>query len=284
MESWEELVLNKQLQEFNSFEDKYDYVACFDENGSASATLQMFKAVMSGQEPDENRRYFTLTCCLFSKDEYEFSKSVLEKLKKQYFKNHKGPIVLHTRDIIKRIGAFNFKTQEKQEKFINSLSNAMHLIQCKIISVTFDLYSYVKQDYKYDPYEVAFDIILKGLCKNVGFDEKIALVFESRGKNEDKTLYKHIYKILNITGCKDMKKNILRKHYDEAYFNHKISSNGQVAYPGIEIADLCSYPIYRKMRFGTKGKDFIEIKDKIVVGKNGIMYGLRKFPNKWIKK
>ena len=284
MEAWEELVLNKQLQEFTSFDGKYDYVACFDENGSASATIQMFKAVMAGKEPDENRRYFTLTCCLFSKEDYKFSKGVLDKLKKQYFKDIKEPVVLHTRDIVKRIGPFNFKTNEKQAEFIDSLSNAMHQVKCKIISVTFDLYSYIKQNYKYDPYEVAFDIILKVLCKNVGYNQKIALVFESRGKNEDKALYKHIYKILNITGCKGMKRHILHSHFDEAYFNHKVSSDRQFAYPGIEIADLCSYPIYRKMRFNTEGKDFETIKSKIVTGKNGVMYGLRKFPKEWIKK
>ena len=284
MEAWEELVLNKQLQEFSSFDGKYDYVACFDENGSASATIQMFKAVMAGKEPDEDRRYFTLTCCLFSKDEYKFSKDILDKLKNQYFKKVKEPVVLHTRDIVKRIGAFNFKTKEKQDKFINSLSNAVHLIKCKIISVTFDLYSYVKQDYKHDPYQVAFDIILKGLSKNVGYRQKVALVFESRGKNEDKTLYKHIYKILNITGCKNIKKDVLSSHFDEAFFNHKVSSNGQFAYPGIEMADLCSYPIYRKMRFGIEGKDFEVIKSKIVTGKNGIIYGLRMFPKEWVKK
>lgn len=283
MEKWEEYVSSVELKEFKSFDDGYEYVACFDENGSASAILQMFKSHMAHETPDENRRYFTLTCCLFSKEEYEFSKTIISKLKKQYFKKQKEPVVLHTRDIVKKLGPFNFGTKEKYDKFIDSLSNTLNLIKCKIISITFDLYSYIKQGYKFDPYEVAFDIILQGLYKNVKKNKKIALVFESRGKNEDKALYKHIYKIINITGCKETKKAILKKYYDEAFFNHKISKDGKIAFPGIEIADLCSYPIYRYMRFGTIGKDFKEIKEKIVTGSDGTLHGLRKFPNNWKK-
>ena len=284
MQNWEEIVTSKPLLEFTSFSDKYDYVACFDENGSASSTIQMFKTVMTGGIPDENRRYFTLTCCLFSKKEYGIAKAAISALKAQYFEDATKPVVLHTRDIDRRLGPFNFSSAKKREDFISAVSKTINDIPYKIISITFDLYSYVKQNYKYDPYEVAFDIILKSVCKNVKENARIALVFESRGKNEDKILYKHIYKILNITGCKDISKNELKKHFDEAFFNHKISKDGVFAYPGIEVADLCSYPIYRKMRFGTEGKDFEIVKSKIITGKNGIMYGLRKFPKTWIKK
>ena len=283
MEHWEQIVSKTELKEFSSFNDEYDYVACFDENGSASAVLQMFKAVVSNQPVDENRRYFTLTCCLFNKREYNFSKDIISQLKNQYFKKEKKPVVLHTRDIVKKLGPFNFGTDSKYDKFINSLSNTIHLVKCKIISVTFDLYSYVKQNYKHDPYTVAFDIIIQGLCMSVKKDKKIALVFESRGKNEDKELFKHIYKIINITGCKRTKKEIIRNHFNEVFFNHKVSKDGLVAYPGIEIADLCSYPIYRFMRFNNEGKDFEEVKNKIVVDKNGILVGLRHFPEKWSK-
>ncbi len=281
MKNWEEIVSKTPLKEFTSFDNKYDYVACFDENGSASAILQMFKSVVTNKPVDENRRYFTLTCCLFSKSEYEFSKQLIAKLKNQYFKKVESPVVLHNRDIAKRVGPFNFGTAKKYNKFLDSLSSVISMIKSKIISVTFDLYSYVKQNYKYDPYEVAFDIILECLYKNVKRNKKIALVFESRGKNEDKSLYKHIYKIINITGCKSTKKNVLKRYFVDAFFNHKVSDDGAFAYPGIEMADLCSYPIYRYMRFGTEGKDFEIVKNKIVCNRSGKMVGLRKFPAKW---
>ena len=287
MDKWEETVSQIELKELTSLEDKYDYVACFDENGSESAIFQMYKAMMSGSPVDENRRYFTLSCCLFSRNEYDFSKNIIIKLKNQYFKKIENPVVLHTRDIVKRVGPFNFGTKQKYDRFISSLSNAVQLIKCKIISVTFDLFSYVKQDYKYDPYEVAFDIVLTGIRKCVGKNKKVALVFESRGKNEDKLLYKHIYKIINVTGMKvgDKKtsKEEIRECFDEAFFNHKVSKDGLFAYPGIEIADLCSYPIYRYMRYGTEGKDFEIVKEKIVADRSGILQGLRSFPEKWDK-
>lgn len=283
MIQWEEQVSKIEMKEFVSFDDKYDYVACFDENGSASAILQMFKSVVGNALPPEDRRYFTLTCCLFSREDYLTTKCNISDLKDKYFSNYNEPVVLHTREIVKKLGPFHFENNEMYGGFISDLSKTIDEAKCKIISVTFDLYSYVKQNYKYDPYEVAFDIILQGLYKNVPPQSRIALVFESRGKNEDKSLYKHFYKILYVTGCKNTKKRILQEYFDEAYFNHKVSQNGLFAYPGIEIADLCSYPIYRFMRFGTQGKDFEIVKNKIVKAKNGHPVGLRKFPTNWLK-
>lgn len=221
---------------------------------------------------------------MFSKADYEYSKNLINNIKNQFFKNSDKPIVLHTRDIDRKLGPFNFPTKEKREEFINAITNMIDSVRCKIVSITFDLYSYVKQGYKHDPYQVAFDNILECLCKNVEDNAKISLVFESRGKNEDKNLYKHVFKILNITGCKYTSKKTIQSHFDEAYFNHKISRDGIFVYPGIEIADLCSYRIYRKMRFGTDGKDFDIVQRKIIISKNGQKSGLKHFPKEWIKK
>lgn len=55
MNKWENTASTRALLEFTSFDNKYDYVACFDENGSSSAIIQMFKSVMNNTLPDENR-------------------------------------------------------------------------------------------------------------------------------------------------------------------------------------------------------------------------------------
>lgn len=279
-----EIVKNITLEEFSSFDGEYDSVACFDENGASSAFYKIFECISKGLPVDENIRYFTLTCCLFSKKDYLFSKDIIAKLKRQYFKKETEPVVLHTRDIKKRNKPFNL-IDKKYGRFISSLSTVIDLIRCKIISVTFDLVSYVNQSYKYDPYEVAIDIILQVMLKNIKKNQKVALVFESRGKNEDKELYKHLYKILHITGIKNTSFSVIKSHFNQVFFNRKLSSSGEFAYPGIEMADLCSYPIHRYVRFNREAEDYLIVKKKLIgyyEGANSIA-GLRKFPKNWQK-
>lgn len=279
------IVKEIKLKEFTNFGDKYDLVACFDENGSPKSQSVIKKCIDEGKPIDENIRYFTLTCCLFNQDEYIFSKEIIQKLKSQYFKKASEPVVLHTRDIKKKNPPFNFGEDRKYTKFIQSLSTVIDMIKCRIISVTFDLYSYIEQNYTYDPYKVAFDIILKVISENISPKQRVALVFEGRGKKEDKELYYHIYYILNKSGAKDIPLEQLRRNFDEAYFNRKISSTGEFAYPGIEMADLCSYPIHRFMRYGREAEDYLTVKKKLIGYKEGRIriYGLRKFPAKWQK-
>ena len=274
---------------FVDFDGNYDYVAFFDENGSADALSYIKKAISEGKEIDEDRRYFTLTCCIFNKNGYSFSRNLITQLKKEYWRKPKCPIVLHTKDIVKKEKCFSFGTEKKYKRFLDSLSNVMDLIRCRIISITFDLYSYAIQGYKYDPYEVAFDTIVHVIMTGPYEDKRFALVFEARGKKENALLGEHINKIINVTGTKDFKKDFLREKFKGVFFNHKTSKDGSIVYPGIEIVDLCSYPIFRYQRYGTRKPDF-EIVLKKIVGYSEkskdslIMKGLRRFPKEWNKK
>lgn len=275
---------------FVDFYNNYDFVAFFDENGSADSLSYIKEAIQNGQDIDENQRYFTLTCCIFSKYGYSYSRNLINELKKEYWKKPtKCPIILHTKDIVKKEKCFRFGTERKYEKFISSLSNVMNLIRCRVISITFDLYSYAVQGYNYDPYEVAFDTIVRVIMGGPYEDKRFALVFEARGKKEDALLAEHINKLINVTGTKDFKKDFLQEKIKGVHFNHKTSKDGTIVYPGIEIVDLCSYPIFRYQRYGTRGQDF-EIVLKKVVGytektKETLkMRGLRHFPKEWHKK
>ena len=269
-------------------EDKYKKIIIFDENGSSSYLKTIQKAVASDSEIDDNRRYFTLTACVFELDEYLASVKTLENLTKRFWGDSAIPVVFHTRDIRKKQGYFNFPSEKRYDEFISSLSKTIDRIKCEIISITFDLFSYVKQYYRYDPYEVAFDIILGTAMFNIKEDEEVALVFETRGKNEDKILSDHIFKAINQYGTLKILPSELKKHFKDVFFNPKLSSDKTRVFHGIDIADLCSYPIYRFMRFGTKGKDF-EIVVKKLAGykkfkeKDMRIPGLRKFPSKWQK-
>ena len=268
--------------------DKYSKIIFFDENGSSSHLKAVQKAVANDLEIDDNRRYFTLTACVFELREYLTSVKRLEGLTKAFWGDSTIPVVFHTRDIRKRQGYFNFSTEERYEEFVSALSGTIDRMKCEIISITFDLVSYVKQYYRHDPYEVAFDIILGTAMFNIKEDEEVAIVFEARGKNEDKILYNHIFKTINHYGTQKIPSSELKKHFKDVFFNPKLSDDKLKVNHGIDIADLCSYPIYRFMRFGTKGRDF-EIVMKKLAGYKKIkekemkMPGLRRFPAKWQK-
>lgn len=266
------------------------FVAFFDENGSADALPFIKEAIEQGREIDENNRYFTLTCCIFSKYGYSYSRNLINVLKKEYRKKPtKYPIVLHTKDIVKKEKCFRFGTEKKYEKFISSLSNVINLVRCRVVSITFDLLSYAIQNYNHNPYEVAFDIIVRVIMGGPYEDKRFALVFEARGKKEDSLLGEHIEKIINVTGTKDFKKDFLQEKIKGVFFNHKTSKDGSIVYPGIEIVDLCSYPLYRYQRYGVRGADFETVIKKVVgyseKSKETLaMKGLRHFPKEWNKK
>lgn len=271
----------------NTYED-VDKIIFFDENGSASYLKSVQIAIAKGEQIDNNRRFFTLTACVFEKEKYFASVQLLEKLVKRFWDNPKSPVVFHTRDIAKKQGSFRFNDENIYKTFLNSLSATIDKMDCEIISITFDMLSYVDQYYKHDPYEVAFDIILGTAMYNIKENEKVALVFEARGKKEDEKLQEHINKAIYKYGIQKALPVELQKHFTEVIFNPKISKDKTIVYHGTDIADLCSYPIYRYMRYGTIGKDFKIVVKKLAgykpfKEKDMRMPGLRKFPSKWQK-
>lgn len=279
---------NPNLESFEDFGD-YNKVIFFDENGSASQLKSIKKLLEQGKEIDNNRRYFTLTGVLFYKKDFNNAVSLLNQLTKQYWSDDEK-VIYHTREIQRREGAFNFYTNRKYFNFLESLSTAIDLMNFKVISITFDLYSYViSGKYAHDPYEVAFDIILETIMSIIFPKDKIALVFEARGKKEDKILKEHILKVVYKSGTKKHKRKEYQKHFDKVFFNPKISFDGKKIYHGTDIADLCSHPLFRYMTSGFRGQDFEIIKTKLIGYKKGKddelkVPGLRYFPAKWIKK
>ena len=268
--------------------DEFDKIIFFDENGSANYLKSIQSSLAKGETIDNNRRYFTLTACVFKREKYYQAVELLESLVSKFWGNPNEPVVFHTRDITKKVGWFNFETNETYKSFLDELSNTIDSIECSIISVTFDMLSYVKQYYKHDPYEVAFDIILGTALFKIREREKVALVFEARGKNEDDKLQTHINKTIFKYGIRNAVPQELQKHFTKVIFNSKTSKDKKTVYHGIDVADLCSYPIYRYMRYGTICEDFKIVLKKLAgykpfKEKEMRIPGLRKFPSKWQK-
>lgn len=271
----------KKPTEFIGFGPTINTIVCFDENGSSQALDYVKRQLVLGRTIDEGRRYFTLTGCIFKKSEYDNAKYLITKLKKQYWKEKWQSVVLHTREIKKGEGNFNFP-KKRQDQFMASLSNTLSMVSCTIVSISFDLELYAREGYLYDPYEVAFDYLLKDIYGLTQVHEKVALVFESRGELEDHQLLAHVSKVFYSSGTKELAKEKIRDRIRGVFFNSKHSKiDPNNVYPGIEVADLFSYPIHRYVKYGRKGKDFESIETRIAYYPKYMGKGIRKFPKGW---
>lgn len=138
------------------------------------------------------------------------SKKLIKSLKNKYWNNgmfydtkskKEKAVCFHSRDIRKHNNCFNESIIDYIE-FMLDLSNTMNNIQCKIISISINLYEYLKQGYTYNVYNVAFDFLLERYIYNTKKNKKGIIMLEARGKEEDKELLEHISKVINYTGTK----------------------------------------------------------------------------------
>ena len=271
---------------FVGFGKTIKHIVCFDENGSSSELDYIRQTMAKGGQVDDNRRFFTLTGCLFSRDDFFFTDTLLRQLKKQHWHDESPDVLFHSREIRRKLGKFNM-SDKKYKAFIESLSNALSLVPCTVFSITFDLVEYVKGNYTYDPYDVAFDHLLERIVTHLRRSQsetapRIALVFETRGAREDGQLLNHAAKLLYTTGTKWADKVQLQKWVRGVFFNEKSTiSDHKNLYPGIEIADLFSYPIHRFARYGHAGKDFEVVKQKLYgcPHKKGLIFFPKSFQN-----
>ena len=121
----------KKPTRFRGFGKTIDYIVCFDENGSSANLKRIAKLCQKGKPIPDEIRYFTLTGCLFSKDDFQTAAFLLRILKKQYWRNEEKDVLFHSRDIRKKDKHF-FLPDNQYESFIQSLSAVLDLVSCKV--------------------------------------------------------------------------------------------------------------------------------------------------------
>lgn len=263
-----------------------DYIMCIDENGSSSNLTYVLKQISNEKELSEDDKYFTITGCIFTKEEYLNSKKLIKLLKNKYWvngmfydikTNEQKAVCFHSRDIRKHNNCFNDSIVNYNE-FIVDLSNTMKDIQCKIISISINLYEYLKKGYTYNVYNVAFDFLLERYIYETDNNKKGIVMLEARGKNEDKELLEHISKVINKTGTKKISSKELRAKINGVYFNPKWSEEYSSTYVGLEITDLFSYPIHKFVKRNKKDQAFLLFESKIVGYPSYKNKGIKTFP------
>lgn len=263
-----------------------DYIMCIDENGSSSNLTYVLKQISNEKELSEDDKYFTITGCIFTKEEYLNSKKLIKLLKNKYWvngmfydikTNEQKAVCFHSRDIRKHNNCFNDSIINYNE-FMVDLSNTMKDIQCKIISISINLYEYLKKGYTYNVYNVAFDFLLERYIYETDNNKKGIVMLEARGKNEDKELLEHISKVINKTGTKKISSKELRAKINGVYFNPKWSEEYSSTYVGLEITDLFSYPIHKFVKRNKKDQAFLLFESKIVGYLSYKNKGIKTFP------
>ena len=269
-----------------SMKKDIDYVMCIDENGSSSNLTYVLKQISNEKEISEDDKYFTITGCIFTIEEYMSSKKNIKSLKNKYWENgmfydnklkRDKCVCFHSRDIRKRDKCFNDSVINYNE-FMVDLSDAMKSIQCKIISISINFYEYLKKGYTHNVYNVAFDFLLERYIYATDNNKKGVIMLEARGKDEDNELLEHISKVINKTWTKKISSKELKSKIDGVYFNPKWNEEYSSTYVGIETTDLFSYPIHKYVKRNTKDKAFLTFEDKIVRYPNYINKGIKTFP------
>ena len=263
-----------------------DYIMCIDENGSSNNLTYVLKQISNEKELSEDDKYFTITGCIFTREEYINSKKMIKTLKNKYWNNgmyydnkskREKAVCFHSREIRKHDNCFNDHVINYNE-FMIDLSDTMKDIKCKIISISINLYEYLKRGYTHNVYNVAFDFLLERYIYDTENSKKGIIMLEARGKDEDKELLEHISKVINHTGTKKISKEELKSKIVGVYFNPKWNKEYSSTYVGLEITDLFSYPIHKFVKRNKKDKAFLMFEDKIVGYPNYKNKGIKIFP------
>ena len=267
--------------------DEIEYIMCIDENGSSNNLTYILKQISNDKEVLEDDKYFTITGCIFTKKEYMDSKNIIKDLKNKYWKdgkfydkksNKEKAVCFHSREIRKHDNCFN-DSLINYDEFMVDLTNAMINIQCKIISISINLYEYLKRGYTHNVYNVAFDFLLERYIYATSGNKKGIIMLEARGKEEDSELLEHISKVIRKTGTKSIKSSELKNKIKGVYFNPKWNEEYGSTYTGLEITDLYSYPIHKFIKRNKKDQAFLTYENKIVGYPNYNNKGIKVFPN-----
>ena len=217
-----------------------DKTVFIDENNTATIK-NIAKKIKNKQPIEETEQLFTLTGCLIDEANYQKLKDEFEFIKFKYWenaefyyenKNKKCKVCFHSREIRMKKNAFNIP-DEKYNRFLKDLSNAIGKIDFGIITVNIDLKEMAGKSSEEEVYKYAFNKLISKFYEELGTNQNGIVVLEARGKKEDRSLHKHAVELIE-------------KNYESkikgVYFNSKWNKEKSVTYSGLELADLCTYP------------------------------------------
>jgi len=267
-----------------------DYIMAIDENGTTDLRgiklkimLEDFEGIPVGDDPD---RWFTITGVVMARENFAPFRDDIMQLKRSYWPDGKFQyktglkrVCFHSRDIRKQEGPFN-------PRIIN-ISNLARDISGVIKRANFTLFSSSidkvrhlrKYLYPKHVYELCLEFIVERFARFLNEQRKKGILWlESRGKNEDFEILRFLTNFF-ATG---------NEYYRPSYFNCIIgvyfnpkwnrAENGQTSFILLELADLCSYPIHKFVKYGTRDPAFEVVVRKLRGYPSHDGIGLKIFP------
>ena len=248
--------------------DDATHILYIDENGHSNLKniINCFEKRIPVQESE---KYFNICGVLIAKEEHSTIAKSLVEIKHKYWPNgiylYNGiekTVFLHSEEIRKQKGPFG-KSQIDQESFFQDLNKSMSEMNAIIFDCFINKDDYFKKYYysAKDVYSLGIEYILERVVNRINDKSRVMIVCESRGAKEDPIVLETI-KLLMAKGTYFVSDKRFSK-ITGIYFNPKRSVDYSKAYIGLEIADLCAYPIYKYCRYGTKDKSFEIIEKKL---------------------
>jgi len=228
---------------------------------------------------DKNFPVFLLCGCIIEKERLQKIEASVNSLKKKYFGT--PHVILHSRDIRKCEGSFQilFDLQLK-EQFYRDLNHILSRSDYCLIGSAIQKEKHIKKYGKgaKNPYSLSLSFIIERLIFYLdGLSKKtnVKIIVEQRGRKEDQMLLAHFNSIMD-RGTYYVGADRLREKIAGFSFHNKHTN-----ITGLQIADLCAYPLARHLLYPKEPYiPFAIIKEKIYHNKEGeyLGWGLKMFP------
>lgn len=264
--------------------ENIDLVIGIDESGSSNLK-QVLAAKRDGRQVVESEVNFTITACAIKITDFIQIRDMVMSLKNKYWENalfdYKGAhkrVCFHSREIRGKREAFN-PSHIDYDSFISDLSMLMGDISIKLFASNIDKVKHVNRYvYPDSPYDLCMNFVLERIMMGLGVNQKCIIVLESRGLKEDKELLNQIKHLIDH-GNNYYSQGSFKK-IQGVYFNPKWChiADDKMSYWGLELADLCAYPIHKLLVYGTEDQAYQVIKNKIYHYPQIWGYGLKNFP------
>lgn len=221
---------------------------------------------------------FTLLGCLFEDSAYQEICTKITDLKKEFFGSEHA--ILHSRDIRKCEGVFvKLFDLEVKAKFYERLNSILKNGKYIVIAVGIKKQEFIERYGKIadDPYELSLSFLLERAVMETdnGTANTMHIMIESRGRVEDGIIQKRYNRLLD-NGSSHITPDRFKKRFEKMEFRRKKENDC-----GLQIADLCAYPVARHIINPNEPYPAYDIVEKkFRKGNNGSFmgYGLKIFP------
>lgn len=187
---------------------------------------------------------FTLLGCLFDDSAYQNIYTKIVELKKEFFGSEHA--ILHSRDIRKCEGVFvKLFDLEVKAKFYERLNSIFENGKYTVIAVGIKKREFIEKYGKIadDPYELSLSFLLERAVMETDRDKDntIHITIESRGRVEDEIIKKRYNRLLD-NGSSHITPDRFKKRFEKMEFKKKKENDC-----GLQVADLCAYPVARHL-------------------------------------